>query len=64
MKYPRLLGKGNTIGICAPSSGVTGELLSKRLDNAILNTLGGIIGYGAFRVLDCLIKLKRKNGRV
>jgi muramoyltetrapeptide carboxypeptidase LdcA involved in peptidoglycan recycling len=37
MKYPRLLKKGDTIGICAPSSGVGGEPLSKRLDNAILN---------------------------
>jgi len=43
MKYPRLLEKGNTIGICAPSSGVSGELLSKRLDNAILNIKG--LGY-------------------
>ena len=37
MKYPRLLKKGDIIGICAPSSGVPGELLSKRLNNAILN---------------------------
>ena len=31
------------------------------IDDVILNTLGGIIGYGAFRVLDYLTKLKRKN---
>jgi len=37
MKFPRLLKKGDTIGICAPSSGVPGELLLKRLDNAIIN---------------------------
>ena len=38
MKYPKLLQKGDTIGVCAPSSGLTGETLSKQLDNAILNT--------------------------
>jgi len=37
MKYPRLLRKGDTIGICAPSSGASEEMLSKRLDNAIKN---------------------------
>jgi muramoyltetrapeptide carboxypeptidase len=37
MKYPRLLQKGDIIGICAPSSGVSGDVLFKRLDNAIAN---------------------------
>lgn len=37
MKYPRLLQKGDTIGICAPSSGASREVLSTRLDNAISN---------------------------
>jgi len=37
MKYPRLLQKGDTIGICAPSSGPSGDMLPKRLDNAISN---------------------------
>ena len=37
MKYPKLLQKGDTIGVCAPSSGVSGETLSVRLDNAIRN---------------------------
>jgi muramoyltetrapeptide carboxypeptidase LdcA involved in peptidoglycan recycling len=37
MKYPKLLTKGNTIGICAPSSGVSGDIRIKRLDNAIRN---------------------------
>lgn len=37
MKYPKSLQKGNTIGICAPSSGASGEMLSARLDNAIRN---------------------------
>lgn len=37
MKYARLLRKGDTIGICAPSSGASGEVLSTRLDNAIMN---------------------------
>lgn len=37
MKYPRLLQKGDTIGICAPSGGASGEVLTTRLDNAISN---------------------------
>ena len=37
MKYPKLLKKGDTIGICAPSSGITGDILCQRLDNAIKN---------------------------
>ncbi len=42
MKYPKLLEKGNTIGICAPSSGVT-EPLFNRLDKAIQNV--ELLGY-------------------
>jgi len=34
MKYPELLQKGGTIGVCAPSSGAPGDLLGFRLDNA------------------------------
>ncbi len=37
MIYPKLLQKGDTIGICAPSSGVPEEKLSQRLDNAARN---------------------------
>ena len=37
MKYPKLLQKSDIIGICAPSSGASGEVLSMRLDNAIRN---------------------------
>ena len=37
VKYPKLLQKGDTIGICAPSDGATGDLLSTRLDNAKRN---------------------------
>ena len=37
MKYPKLLHKGDAIGICAPSSGASGEKLSARLDNAVRN---------------------------
>lgn len=44
MKFPKLLQKGDQIGICAPSSGAPGELLSKRLDNAVLNIRA--LGYG------------------
>lgn len=45
MKYPKLLQKGDTIGICAPSSGAPGEVLSIRLDNAIRNIKA--LGYNA-----------------
>ena len=37
MKCPKLLQKGDIIGICAPSSGASGDVLSKRLDNAVSN---------------------------
>ena len=37
MKYPKNLQKGDTIGVCAPSSGISGETLSTRMDNAIRN---------------------------
>lgn len=36
MRYPKLLEKGDTIGVCAPSSGVA-PYLHKVLDNAISN---------------------------
>ena len=37
MKYPKSLQKGDTIGVCAPSGGAAGDILSKRLDKAISN---------------------------
>ena len=37
MRYPTTLNIGDTIGICAPSSGAPGDILSARLDNAICN---------------------------
>jgi muramoyltetrapeptide carboxypeptidase LdcA involved in peptidoglycan recycling len=43
MIYPRLLRKGDTIGICDPSGGASGEVLSARLDNAIRNI--SALGY-------------------
>lgn len=43
MKYPSLIKKGDTIGICAPSTGAPGEVLGRRLDNAIRNIEA--IGY-------------------
>ena len=45
MKYPKLLQKGDTIGICAPSTGAPGEILAARLDNAISNI--NALGYNA-----------------
>ena len=49
MKYPKLLQKGDVIGICAPSAGTAGEVLSVRLDNAIHNveSLGYIVNETA-----------------
>ncbi len=35
MKYPENLKKGDTIGICAPSNGITKEIKQKKLDEAI-----------------------------
>ena len=43
MKYPTRLKKGDTIGVCSPSSGVPGEVLSRRLNNAIRNVRA--LGY-------------------
>jgi len=43
MRYPRLLTSGDTIGVCAPSSGISGEECIKRLDNAIENVKA--LGY-------------------
>ena len=37
MTYPKALRTGDTIGICAPSSGASGDVLSARLNNAIRN---------------------------
>jgi len=42
MKYPKLLCKGDTIGICAPSSGVSDDLFP-RWENAIANVKA--LGY-------------------
>ena len=42
MRYPKLLEKGDTIGVCAPSSGVA-PYLHKVLDHAIENVTA--LGY-------------------
>jgi len=34
MRFPKLLQKGDTIGVCAPSSGVSDDFGQARLDNA------------------------------
>ena len=34
MKFPKLLQKGDTIGVCAPSDEVVGDFGNTRLDNA------------------------------
>ena len=44
MKYPKSLQRGDTIGVCAPSSGAAGDVLSIRLDNAVKNIKA--LGYG------------------
>lgn len=42
MRYPKLLNKNDTIGVCAPSSGVVENMYS-RLDNAVKNVR--VLGY-------------------
>ena len=42
MRYAQLLKPGDTIGVCAPSSGISGKLV-ERLDNAIANVRA--LGY-------------------
>lgn len=37
MRYPENLKKGDTIGICAPSAGITDEFKQAQLDCAIKN---------------------------
>ncbi len=37
VKYSRLLQKGDTIGICTPFTGASGDVLSTRLNNVISN---------------------------
>jgi len=37
MIYPKFINKNSTIGVCAPSDGITNEAKLKRLDFAIKN---------------------------
>ena len=43
MNHPKLLQTGDTIGVCAPSSGTPGEQLALRFDNAVHNVKA--LGY-------------------
>lgn len=56
MKYPKLLKKGDTIGICAPSTGAPGEVLSSRLDNAISNVKA--LGYNVIETASVRSEVK------
>ncbi|HBR31427.1 MAG TPA: LD-carboxypeptidase [Clostridiales bacterium] len=56
MKYPQLLKKGDTIGICAPSTGAPGEVLSTRLDNAISNIKA--LGYNVIETASARSAIK------
>ena len=56
MKYPKPLQKGDTIGICAPSSGASGEALSTRLDNAIRNIKA--LGYSVIETASVRNEIK------
>lgn len=56
MKYPKLLQKGDTIGICAPSSGAPGEVLGKRLNNAISNIKS--LGYNVIETASARNSIK------
>ena len=54
MNYPKLLKKGDTIGICAPSSGAAG--LDKQVDNAISNVRA--LGYDVIETASVRRKVK------
>ncbi len=58
MKYPESLKKGDTIGICAPSGGVTNEVDKKRLDEAIKNLKN--MGY---KIIETASVRKDEKGR-
>ena len=55
MKYPKLLQIGDTIGICAPSSGVPDSKLP-RLENASLNVRA--LGYNTLETLSVRRRIK------
>ena len=64
MKYPKALEVGDTIGICAPSGGAPGEVLSIRLDNAIhnINALGyNVIETASVRCNDKCVSADSKT---
>lgn len=58
MKYPEMLKKGDLIGICAPSDGITDEFKLARLDLAIENLKE--LGY---RVIETASVRKSEKGR-
>lgn len=64
MIYPKLIKKGDTIGICAPSSGAPGETLSMRLDKAIRNIKA--LGYGVIETASvrCNEKCVSTNSKI
>ena len=57
MNYPKLLQHGDTIGVCAPSSGAPGEELSQRMNNAVNNVKA--LGYNVIETpsVRCSAKL-------
>lgn len=56
MKYPKLLQKRDTIGICAPSTGASGEVLTIRLVNAISNIQA--LGYNVTKTASVRNEIK------
>ncbi len=58
MIYPQFINKGNTIGVTAPSDGITEELKVKRLDNAIKK----IEDYG-YKVIETASVRKSVKGK-
>lgn len=56
MKYPKLLQKCDTIGICAPSTGASGEVLTIRLVNAISNIQA--LGYNVTKTASVRNEIK------
>lgn len=58
MIYPQFIKKGDTIGVAAPSDGITEELKVKRLDNAIKK----MNDYG-YKIIETASVRKSKKGK-
>lgn len=60
MKYPEYIKKGDTIGITAPSDGITGEAKIKRFENAKNNLIK--MGYKVIETSNVRNSYKERSG--